>query len=98
MRAALLAALQMADVRLIAYGLPGKALPESLADCQEQLVVSNGALLPGSTVVLTACHATSVAALTSRFLVGDARLGENLALLRQIEGIVVAAGDTCFVS
>lgn len=96
--AALLAAMQMRDVRLIAHGLPGKALPLSLIGNMERVVVSNGPLLPDAAVVLTESHAQGLTALKNRFLANDVRLGENLELLRQGEGIVIVEGEPFFTT
>jgi hypothetical protein len=80
-------------VRLVLYGLPWQAVStERLAP---QVVIGNGPLLPGATVVLTESHDQGAAALAGRFLGGDARLQENLALLGRGEGLVVA-GESLF--
>ncbi len=96
--AALLAALQVPGVRLIAHGLPGKGLPLALLGSQEQLILSNGPLLPEATVVLTASHTLGLAVLQSRFLGGDGRLGENLALLQSGEAVVLVDGAPYFTT
>jgi hypothetical protein len=93
LRAVLLAACQLDGVRLVLYGLPWPAVaPEQLAP---QVVIGNGPLLPGATVVLTESHDQGAAALAGRFLAGDARLQENLALLGRGEGLVVS-GESLF--
>lgn len=96
--AALLAALQVPGVRLIAHGLPGKGLPLALLDSLPQLILSNGPLLPEATVVLTASHGSGLATLQRRFLAGDDRLGENLALLRSGEAMVLGDGAPFFTT
>lgn len=98
LRAVLLGAMQVAGVRLIVHGLPVKALSTSYIGSQARLVVSNGPLLPDSAIILTECHTHGIAALTSRFLANDARLGENLEMLSRGEGIVIAGGDTFFTT
>jgi hypothetical protein len=64
----------------------------------EQLVVSNGPLLPNSTVILTECQVSGVVALATRFLTSDARLSENLDLLSRGEGIVIIGNDVLFAT
>lgn len=98
LRAALLAAMQMPDVRLIAHGLPGKVLPASLIGDLPRIVVSNGPLLPDAAIILTESHAQGLTALKKRFLANDVRLGENLELLRQGEGVVIVDGDPFFTT
>ncbi|MCA9945107.1 MAG: hypothetical protein KC449_16590, partial [Anaerolineales bacterium] len=96
--AALLAAMQMSDVRLIAHGVLGKALTASLIGNLPRIVVSNGPLLPDAAIILTESHAPGLAALKNRFLAGDVRLSENLELLRQGEGIVIVDGEPFFTT
>ncbi|MFZ1397316.1 MAG: hypothetical protein WAS33_10485 [Candidatus Promineifilaceae bacterium] len=98
LRAALLAAMQLPDVRLMVHGLPGKLLPLSLMGPSSRLVVSNGPLLPDTAVVLTESQAHGLAALKNRFFATDGQLAENLALLRQGEGIVIVAGEPFFTT
>jgi hypothetical protein len=90
LRAVLLAALQVKGVRLVLYGLPWQSVPLAHWERQAQVVVGNGPLMPHTTVVLTECHSHGLAALAGRFLAGDARLSENLALLGRGEGMVIA--------
>lgn len=98
LRAALLAAMQLPDVRLIAHGLPGKVLPASLIGNVPRIVVSNGPLLPDAAIVLTESHAQGLTALKNRFLANDVRLGENLELLRQGEGIGIVDSEPFFTT
>jgi len=98
LRAALLAAMQLPDVRLIAHGLPGKVVPASLIGNMPRIVVSNGPLLPDAAIVLTESHAQGLTALKKRFLANDVRLGENLELLRQGEGVVIVDGTPFFTT
>lgn len=98
LQAALLGALQVAGVRLIVHGLPGKAALMAQVGSQEQIVVSNGPRLPDSAIILTECHAHGAAALTSRFLTNDARLGENLEMLSRGEGIVIVEDGIFFTT
>jgi hypothetical protein len=93
LRAVLLAACQVSGVRLVLYGLPWPAI--SIDRLASQVVIGNGPLLPAATVVLTESHDQGAAALAGRFLGGDARLQENLALLGRGEGLVVA-GESLF--
>ena len=98
LRAALLATMQLPDVRLIVHGLPGKVLPMSLLGDMKQMIVSNAPLLPDAAIVLTENHAQGLAALKNRFFANDVRLEENLALLRQGEGIVLVADEPFFAT
>lgn len=98
LRAALLAALQVPDVRLIVHGLPGKLLSASQIGDRERLIVTNAPLLPEATIVLTENHAQGLAALNKRFFASDVRLGENLALLRPGEGIILVSGKSFFAT
>ncbi|MCB8980761.1 MAG: hypothetical protein H6657_25400 [Ardenticatenaceae bacterium] len=98
LRAALLAALQRPDVRLIVHGLSGKVLSTLSLGNMPQIVVSNGPLLPDATIILTESHAQGLVALKKRFLADDVQLEENLALLRLGEAIVLVAGTPFFVS
>lgn len=98
LRAALLAAMQMPSVRLIAHGLPGRVLPASLLGNLPRIVVSNGPLLPDAAIILTESHAQGLTALKKRFLADDIRLGENLELLRQGEGIGIVDGEPFFTT
>jgi hypothetical protein len=90
--------MQVVGVRLIVHGLPVKAMSTSYIGSQARIVVSNGPLLPDSAIILAECHTHGIAALTSRFLANDARLGENLEMLSRGEGIVIAGGDTFFTT
>ena len=96
LRAVLLAAMQLPDVRLIVHGLPGKLLPASLIGNLARLMVSNGPLLPDAAAILTESQPQHLATLKKRFLADDALLGENLALLGCGEGIVIVDGTPFF--
>lgn len=98
LQAVLLGAMQAEGVRLIVHGFPGKAIRKAHAGKQEQIVISNGPLLPNSTVILTECHAHGIKALASRFLASDACLSENLELLGRGEGIVITNDDVLFTA
>ena len=80
-------------MRLIAHGLPGKVLPVSLIGNMPRIVVSNGPLFTRRGHYLDESHAQGLTALKKRFLANDVRLGENLELLRQGEGVVIVDGD-----
>lgn len=96
--AALLMALAWPSARLIVHGYSWKdGLVSGLAR-QSQALISNGPLLSGETTVLVETTAAHQEMLARRFLRGDARLSENLALLRRGEGMVVYQEQACHVS
>lgn len=92
LHAVVLAAMQLSGIRLVAHGLPGTVLTAPLIRNLPSIMVSNGPRLPASTIVLTACHPRGQAMLQKRFLAGNARLGETLALLQSGESLVLANG------
>lgn len=98
LRAALLGAMPVAGARLIVHGFPWKTVDTAHLGSHEQIVVSNGPLLPNGVIILTECHPHGVAALATRFLARDARLGENLELLGRGEGIVIANNEVFFTT
>lgn len=98
LRAVLLGAIQVKDVRIIVHGFLWKTIEPALLGSPERIVVSNGPCVPNSTIILTESHAHGVAALAARFLAGDACLGEKLELLRRGEGIVLAGDDLFFTT
>jgi hypothetical protein len=98
-RALALAAMNAADIRLIIHGIPWKTQAGDGLNRQERIIISNGPLLPDSTVILVENDVREVAELTTRFLSGNPVLGENLQLLRRGEGIVITTGnDVCHAS
>jgi len=86
LRMALRGAMQVEGVRLVIHGFPWDMVDLTY---QKQIIVSNGPLLPGGTVVLAECHAQGAAVLAGRFLNGDVALQEKLELLQSGEGLVV---------
>ncbi|MCI0579746.1 MAG: hypothetical protein L0332_24425, partial [Chloroflexi bacterium] len=72
------------------HGFPWKGADIGELQNHGQLVVANGPHLPGSAVVLVENHPQGAVALAQHFLPGSARLRENLELLGQGEGIVIA--------
>lgn len=91
LQAVLLAVQHIPNVRLVLHGLPNA--PGGVGG-----IVSNGPLLANSAVVLTQSHFKSVPKLGKRFLGEDARLMENLALLRRGEGIFVQQNALFFTT
>ena len=98
LQAVLLGAMQVEGVRLIVHGFRGEAIRKAPAGKQERIIISNGPLLPDSTIILTECHAHGIKALASRFLASDPCLSENLELLGRGEGIVIANDDVFFTA
>jgi hypothetical protein len=98
LRAVLLGVIQVAGARLIVHGFPWRAFTMAHLENQEQTIVSNGPLLPGSTVVVTESHVQGAARLAVRFLGGDDLLSENLDLLGPGEGIGVYGKETFFAT
>jgi len=98
LRAVLLAAYALKGVRLIVHGFSWKKTDEQDLAGQEQVVVGNGPLLPGSTVMLTECHAQGEAMIADRFLNGNALIQESLSLLTRGEGMILVDGQACFTS
>lgn len=96
--AVVLAAMQRPDIRCIFHGLPRQMLSAAPTEHLSHVVLSNGPLLPEAAVILTECHAESVAALSSRFLAGDRRLEEKLALLSRGDSMTIVEGDTFFAT
>jgi hypothetical protein len=89
LRAVLLAVLPVAGVRLVVHSFPWQPDAWDEVDGPQQVLVSNGPRLPGSTVVLTDSQPAQTAILSERFLAGDGRWAENLALLGKGESLVV---------
>lgn len=90
LRAVLLGAMQVAGVRLVVHGFPWQKGDEAAVAEMEQIIVSNGPLLPGGTVALTECRAEAAKTLANRFFRGDVCLREKLELLGRGEGLVMA--------
>lgn len=90
--AVLLAAMQIPGLRLIVNGLPGTLLASTQVTALPWVIISNGPRLPGSAIVLTESHPRGQAVLQKRFLSGDARLGEALALLQPGESLIMTDG------
>ena len=74
-----------------------KADSEALAH-HEQVIIGNGPLLSGSTVILTESHPQGEAMIADRFLNENALLQENLSLLTRGEGMILVDGDAFFTS
>lgn len=98
LRSVLLSALQMPDVYLIVHGFPWVKGDEVRLQQTANMVLSNGPLLADSTVMLTESHAPGVAALTKRFLAGDAQWCENLELLGRGEGLALITDEVIFTT
>ncbi|HIP71432.1 MAG TPA: hypothetical protein EYH05_08565 [Anaerolineae bacterium] len=98
LRAVLLGALPVRGVRLIVHGFPWKGVDLDALGGHDQLVISNGPLLPHSAIILTESHPQGAAKLAGRFLAGDGMLSENLSLLVRGEGIVIADGTVFFTT
>lgn len=98
LRAVLLGVLPVEGVRLIIHGFSWLAFNMVHLEDPGQTVVSNGPLLPGSTVILTESHAPGATRLSHRFLGGDDLLSENLSLLGPGEGIVVHGEEIFFAT
>ncbi len=96
LRAVLLGALLIKDVRLIVHGSSWKGVGLDVLRGHDQLIISNGPLLPHSITVLTESHPQGVTELARRFLNEDGLLSENLSLLARGEGIIVADEDIFF--
>lgn len=96
LRSVLLSTLQVKDVFLIAHGFPWQKTDNAYFANQGNVVLSNGPLLSGSTIVLTESHTQGVSALVKRFLAGDAGGGENLELLKRGEGLIVVDDEVLF--
>lgn len=97
-RAVLLAALNMPDLRLVLHAYPLWDKFDASAFNGHQVLISNGPLLPGSTCVLVTCPPGKVPTLSRRFLKDDSILAENLQLLRMGDGIVVSNEDITFAT
>ncbi len=98
LRGVLLAALAMPAARLVIHGFPWKVLQHDDLQRHEQIVVSNGPMLAGSTTVLVENLPLQAAMLAERFLAGDVQLEENLTLLGPGEGIVLTRGETAYAA
>ncbi len=97
LHAVLLSALAAPDVRLIVHGFPWHALRMELAGDVERVIVSNGPLMTGASV-LTTCDSKTADALAAGFLPGDVCLHEHLQLLGRGEGLVFSRQRACFVT
>jgi hypothetical protein len=98
LRAVFLATMQATNTRLIIHGFRWKATDTTCLEGREQTIVSNGPPLANSTIVLTESNIQDTTMLKKRFLGANARMGENLELLRLGEGIVVAGNDILFTT
>lgn len=97
-RAILLAALNMPNLRLVLHAYPLWDKFDTGAFNGHRVMISNGPLLPGSTCILVTCQPDKVSTLSRRFLKSDPILAENLQLLRMGDGIVVSNGDITFTT
>jgi len=97
LHAVLLSALAAPEVRLIVHGFPWRALRMELAGDVDRVIVSNGPLMSGASV-LTTCDSKNADALAAGFLPGDVRLREHLQLLGRGEGLVLSGQSACFVT
>lgn len=96
LQAVLLGALHIPDARLVLYGLPWKEIAPIELNAYEAMMLTNGPLLPLSTVVLAENHAQGAAVLARRFLQGNTLWQENLELLGRGEAIVVHGDEAIF--
>jgi hypothetical protein len=98
LRAVLLGALSVKGARLIIHGFPWKGPDLEALKGHDQMVISNGPLLPHGAIILTESHPQGVAKLAGRFLAGDDLLSENLSLLTRGEGIVIVNDNVLFTA
>jgi len=96
LRSVLLSALQVAGGYVVVHGFPWQKTDVAYLNKQAEMVISNGPLLPASTVVLTESHTQGVSTLVKRFLADDEWWGENLELLKRGEGLVIGEDDLFF--
>jgi hypothetical protein len=100
LRGVLLAALARPETRLVIHGFPWAAGDVELLvdDLQSPagdrpVLVSNGPLLPDSTILLGQCSQVGAETLADRFLDADPLLVENLQLLGRHEVLVLGDGS-----
>jgi hypothetical protein len=98
LRAALLGVMVVEGTRLIVHGFPWEGFEIGELQRHDQLIVTNGPRLPGSTVLLVESHPQGAAALAQRFLPGDARLQEHLELLGLGEALILSEERLVYTS
>lgn len=82
--------MQVQDICLVIHGFNWDETIKLDSLKATNVVLSNGPLLPDSSVILTESHAQGAAILAKRFLSGDVLWKENLELLQRGEGVVVS--------
>ncbi len=82
--------MQVQDICLVIHGFNWDETTKLDSLKATNVVLSNGPLLPDSSVILTESHAQGAATLAKRFLSGDVLWKENLELLKRGEGVVVS--------
>ena len=89
LQAAFLAACQIPEARLVLHGLPWQALPATILPRQRQMLLSNGPLLPDTTVLLSQSGPAGARVLAKRFLDADPVWQERLELLAPGEIVIL---------
>lgn len=100
LRAVLLAALQLPNVRLAVHGYPWEKSDNALArfNGRHRAIISNGPSLDVSVPVLVECRPEALSALADRFLGNDPLITENYQLLRRGDALVVHEGTVTAVT
>jgi hypothetical protein len=98
LRAALLAAVQLADVALVVHGFPWQTSDVAAVARARRLVVSNAPQMAGSMVVVTESHPQGAAAVVDRFCAAEAAWRERVELLSRGEGVVLVEDAPFFVT
>ncbi len=89
-RAILLGAMQIPDVRIILNGFSCKDITDRSTGLPAQFILSNGPLLPDALPVIVTCSSSSAAILGKRFFGSDPAQIEMLQLLCSGESLVVS--------
>ncbi len=98
LRSVLLSVIQFQDIRLILHGFTGDTLEEVSLLKPATAVLSNGPILPDSTVILTECHTRGVTRLVKCFFAGDSLWQENLELLHRGDAFVISKTTPVWMS
>jgi hypothetical protein len=83
---------------VVAYGIPWKEVSMDGLRDHPRLIIGNGPLLSGSTVILTHTLGPAAATLAGRFLAHDVQQEENMQLLKSGEAIIAFDGSAVPIS
>lgn len=89
---------QIQNISLVIHGFNWEETTMVDSFKPTNVALSNGPLLPNSTVILTESHTQGAVTLANKLLAGDVLWQENLELLQRGEGVIVSEGARIWTS